>query len=437
MNRQQEYWDLMGQLSHPPAALDGTALRARDRAKRHRRGKRWGISLGSVAGVCAAFVVAVNTLPTFALACAKVPVLRELAAAVAFSPSLSAAVEHDYVQYVGQSQTFDGTTLTLDYVIADQQQMVVFYRTDGDFLSYSASCDLKDANGAPLFGYSVNSTTSSEELKQFEIHFKELEEIPQALTLDVTLWGGDVKGQEQKLDHTYTFQLTLDPSKTAPVVEIPVNRWVEVDGQRLLVDHLELTPTKTTLCLEEDPANTAWLQRLEFHFTDPDGQRYETIDSSLSATGAADHPGFYTYYFQSLYFVKDVSRLTLHLDGAVWLDKEAQPVTVDLTNNTWTGSLPEGVTGLRAEPLSSQGTDAGWTLTVRCTADRAPFELDYRDPEGGVHHTGGYSRRGDQENPGNYVYVYPLEHYPWSQAEFTLTYTSAAPLSEAVPLSPS
>ena len=153
-------------LEETAAALDGTALRARDRAKRHRRGTRWGISLGSVAGVCAAFVVAVNTLPTFALACAKVPVLRELAAAVAFSPSLSAAVEHDYVQYVGQSQTFDGTTLTLDYVIADQQQMVVFYRTDGDFLSYSASCDLKDANGAPLFGYSVSSTTSSEELKQ-------------------------------------------------------------------------------------------------------------------------------------------------------------------------------------------------------------------------------------------------------------------------------
>src|SRR5699024_7453091 len=136
------------------------------------------------------------------------PVLRELAAAVAFSPSLSAAVEHDYVQYVGQSQTFDGTTLTLDYVIADQQQMVVFYRTDGDFLSYSASCDLKDANGAPLFGYSVSSTTSSEELKQFEIHFKELEEIPQALTLDVTLWGSDPEGNNHRLDNTFTFQLT-------------------------------------------------------------------------------------------------------------------------------------------------------------------------------------------------------------------------------------
>ena len=131
MNRQQEYWELIRELDQAPSALDGTALRAKARAKRRRMGKRWGISLGSAAGVCAAFVLAVNAMPTFALACANVPVLRELAAAVAFSPSLSAAVEHDYVQYIGQSQTFEDTTLTLEYVIADQQQMVVFYRTDG------------------------------------------------------------------------------------------------------------------------------------------------------------------------------------------------------------------------------------------------------------------------------------------------------------------
>ena len=67
MNRQQEYWDLIRQLDQTPEALDGTALRAKARAKRRRMGKRWGISLGGAAGVCAAFILAVNTLPTFAL----------------------------------------------------------------------------------------------------------------------------------------------------------------------------------------------------------------------------------------------------------------------------------------------------------------------------------------------------------------------------------
>ncbi|WP_130870456.1 DUF4179 domain-containing protein [Intestinimonas massiliensis (ex Afouda et al. 2020)] len=429
MNRQQEYWDLIRQLDQTPEALDGTARRAKARARRRRMGKRWGISLGSAAGVCAAFVLAVNTLPTFALACANVPVLRELAAAVAFSPSLSAAVEHDYVQYIGQSQSFDGTTLTLEYVIADQQQMVVFYRVDGgEYPCYTASCDLKDGSGTPLSGYSVGSTTSAEELKKLEIHFKELEEIPQTLTLEVELLGSDQAGEDHPLDHVFPFTITLDPHKTAPAVEVPVGRWVEADGQRLLVDRLELNPTRTALHLAGDPDNTAWLEDLEFHFTDRDGTVYDAIDGTVSASGR------YTYYFQSLYFVKNPTDLTLHLDGAAWLDKEAQPVTVDLAANTWTGTLPEEVTGLTAERRISRSGEQHWVVKVSCTVSRSPFELEFRDPEGGTHTTGGYSMRGDREAPGHYEFEYILEDYLWDSAVFTLSFTSTDALDIDLPL---
>ena len=44
----------------------------------------------------------------------SVTVLRELAQAVAWSPSLSAAVENDYVQPIGQSQTVNGVTATVE-----------------------------------------------------------------------------------------------------------------------------------------------------------------------------------------------------------------------------------------------------------------------------------------------------------------------------------
>lgn len=431
MNRQQEYWDLVRELDHTPTALDGTALRAKARAKRRRMGRRWGISLGSAAGVCAAFVLAVNTLPTFALACANVPVLRELAAAVAFSPSLSAAVEHDYVQYIGQSQSFDGLTLTLESVIADQQQMVVFYRVDGGaYPYYSAACDLKDENGVPLEGYAVTSGDSREELKQFQVHFKEMEEPPRKLTLDVELLGTDAEGEDHPLDHVFTFQIALDPAKTAPAVEVPVNQWVEVDGQRLLVDRLELTPTRTALYLEDDPDNTAWLQDLEFHFTDGSGAVYETIDGSVSAMGRPEGEGTYTYYLQSLYFVEDIGDLTLWLDETVWLDKDAGPVTVDLTDGSHTGVLPEEVTGLAAEHRGSY-----WALKVNCTDGRSPFRLEYRDPEGGTHNTGGFSRRDDRA-AGVCEFEYMLDGYTWDTVEFDLDFTQIITPEEpiAVPL---
>ena len=59
---------------------------------------------------------------------------------------------------------------------------------------------------------------------------------------------------------SFTFDVTLDSSRIAKPVTVPVNRWVEIDGQRILVDRLEYSPTRTVLYLGEDPDNTAWLR---------------------------------------------------------------------------------------------------------------------------------------------------------------------------------
>lgn len=70
-----------------PPALDGTVERARARARRRRRnGRLWKIPAASLASLAACFVLLVNVFPTFALACSHVPLLRDLAAAVAFPP---------------------------------------------------------------------------------------------------------------------------------------------------------------------------------------------------------------------------------------------------------------------------------------------------------------------------------------------------------------
>ena len=377
MNRTTEYWELKQQLSRWPEALDGTAERARRRAKRQRAGKRLGVSVGSLAGICAAFVIAVNVLPTFALACGKVPILRELAAAVAFSPSLSAAVEHDYVQYVGQSRTVGGVTVSVECVIADERRLVVFYRTEGDGPEDWLSWDLLNLDGTALDGYATTNLTSGD-LKRLEVYFTD-RTIPQELLLEISV---DTASE----DGTASVHLQLDPDKTASVVTVPVDTWVELDGQRLLVDRLELSPTTTTVYLGHDPDNTAWLQSLDFHFTDGE-EVYESGDGMLTATGEQDNPGFYTYYFQSFYFLDDPSDLTLWIDGAVWLDKSEPTVTINLTDGTWEGDTPEGMTGVT---VSRSGGEI--LLTVE-TADvnRSPFDHTYRDASGRERSFGGFT----------------------------------------------
>ena len=401
MNRQQEYWALVEQLGHPPAALTGTARRARTRCRRHRRRTL----LGSLAGVCAAFVAAVNTVPAFALACGSVPLLRELTAAVAFSPSLSAAVEHDYVQYIGQSRSWEGVTVTLESLITDRQQMVIFYRVDGVDGAWEMDCELRLADGRALEGYAVTSSDGQEGLNQLTIHFMDLEENPEDLILDLKLTG----------DHTYSFQIHPDPEKTAPTTVVPVEEWVELEGQRLLVDRLELTPTRTVLYLEEDPKNTAWLRDLTFHITTLDGTVYRQVDGNASAVGESDSPGVYTYYFESLYFAGDLA--ALGIDGAVWLDKGEPTVTVDLTGGTWEGDLPPGVTGLTAE---RSGADV--TVTATSEVSRLPFRQEYVAP-GGEHHP---IQRLSFQLPGDTGagrYTFTLKDCPWDEVAMPLAYT--------------
>ena len=94
MNRTEEYWALAAQLKEPPPELAGTVDRARARARRERRGKRLGVPLASLGGAAAAFAVLVNCSTPFAMACRRVPFVRELAQAVALRPSLKAAFEN-------------------------------------------------------------------------------------------------------------------------------------------------------------------------------------------------------------------------------------------------------------------------------------------------------------------------------------------------------
>ena len=126
MDRMEEYKALRDAPEELPPALEGAVARARARARRRRLWRRISAPAGSVAAVFAAFVLLVNLSTPFALACGKVPVLKELAAAVAFSPSLKAAVENDYVQYIGQSATDNGITVHLEYLMADQGGLMLF-----------------------------------------------------------------------------------------------------------------------------------------------------------------------------------------------------------------------------------------------------------------------------------------------------------------------
>ena len=297
MTRNEEYQALLQELETTPAALDGAVERALRRRKRDRRLRLFGVPAGSLAACFAAFVLLVNLFPPFARACGSVPVLRELAQAVAWSPSLSAAVENDYVQPIGQSQTVNGVTATVEYVIVDRKQLNIFYTLDyaPDLGPMWADCRITPGDGS----------------------------------------AGDAGGRTEKPVH-----LEFDPYFTAQGTLLELNRTFALDGQTFTLQEAEIYPTHLRLTLTADPDNTAWLAGLDLYLENEHGERFEKSLGGITASGDPEGEGMGTFWLDSPFFSQG-EHLTLHITGVRWKDKDAPPVKLNLAEGT-AENLPEG-----------------------------------------------------------------------------------------------
>ena len=375
MNRNQEYEALLQELEVTPAALDGTAKRALHRRRRERRLRIFGVPAGSLAACFAAFVLLVNLFPPFARACGNVPLLRALAQAVAWSPSLSAAVANDYVQPIGQSQTVNGITATIEYVIVDQKQVHIFFTLKGEGYE-SLSAEL------PEFSPEQHCAVQGADFRQkpgtllhFTLDYLE-GDVPEgfAMAFGVTgetgeeAEGGPAAPSRSILDEpvrrepdvlaSFTFDLAFDPTFTASGEIIPVNSTFQLDGQTLTVTEAEVYPTHVRVNVEGDPDNTAWLKALDFYLENEDGERFEPISNGITASGDTDSPAMVSYRLESPYFARS-AHLTLHITGATWLDKDMERIRVDLKSGT-ADQMPEGV-----ELYSAERSGDGWRIEFR------------------------------------------------------------------------
>ena len=437
MNRTEEYWALVAQLRETPPELAGTVDRARARARRKRRGKRLGIPLASLGGVAAAFVVLVNCSTPFAMACRRVPFVRELAQAVAFQPSLKAAFENDYVQPVGQSQTQNGITATVEYLIVDQTSLNVFYT-----LSWAGETwldvvpDLLDENGASpegSRGASWGDPAGTEEDYRLMTFYFDGAVLPEKLQLvlevsdsgrdkvtnqlaaptdapvDSSPWPDEESSAHSPVLAEFTFPLTLDPSLLVPGRTGEAGQWVELDGQRLYLDQLTIDPTRMELTLEADPDNTAELRSLDCYALDGAGNRYDSPSITFGGGEAIQ--------LESCYFSENQD-LTLYIEEAQWLDKDRTSFTLDLTTGEadW---LPENLTDVTIERR-----DGNVYLSFRNDEQIVTFD-GYCDPEGGQHTWGSMSMSSIDKDGDGYSETMTeyrvLRDYPWDTVTIGLS----------------
>lgn len=449
MNRNEEYRALLQELETTPPALDTAVDRAMERQRAARKRRLWGVPVGSLAACFVLFVGLVNAFPTFAAACEDVPVLGALAEAVRFSPSLSAAVENDYVQPVGQSQTKNDITATVESIIVDQKQVNIFFTLEGEgYESLSAEMpEFSPAQQCSILGAVFQQKPGT--LLNFTLDYVD-RDVPEGFTMTFSVTG-QREGERQEAAASdraiedellapptepeaeilaeFTFDLTFDPQFTAQGEVLAVNQTFTLDGQTFTLTEAEVYPTHLRINVEGAEDNTAWLKGLDFYLENEDGERFDTVSSGVTASGETDSPAMVSYRLESPWF-SGSDHLTVHITGAKWLDKEHERVYVDLEQGTapW---LPEGVA-----LTSAQRREDGWVLTFRLAGAllSSPFDMTFYDADGNAWEASqmGVTVSGDGQ-PG--FLMLPLPGYQAGEVWLTANYSHETALQTPVEIS--
>lgn len=359
MNRMEEYRAMLAELETVPPETEGTVERAMTRRNRKRYVFR---PMGAVAAVFACFVLLVNLVPGVAYACSNLPILDKLAEFVSFSPSLSQAVEHGQVQSVAQTQTQNGITATIESLIVDQKQVVVYFTLDSEeyeHLSATVDARLMDGTDAKATIVSGMPYTENGELQSATINFIEGASVPDRLRVTLYIFSQDERGFLVEADlFNPEFTLDLEPWLTGQGRTVDFDQTLDFGGQRFTLTHLGCYPTHVRVNLKADPDNTAKLESLSFYLELPDGTRLNAGSADgLVASGSAEEETGLSLYAESSYFY-DADRIKLVITGATFLDKDAEKVRVDLTTGEHDPMPFDG----RIDRIEK--TDTGWELRI-------------------------------------------------------------------------
>ena len=453
-NRMAEYEKMLKDLDMAvPAELEGVWDRASAREKKHRTVMRFVKPAASIAAVFACFVLSVNFITPVAQACSKIPVLKDLAAAVDFSGSLSRAVENNYVQTIGLSQTKNGIKADIDYVIVDQKQVNIFYRLEyetegeaGKDMEKNEDTQLaaliEIGKNMPPHGISWGGPDEEEgKLRSVTIDFTD-SDVPERIPLVLKAKERDTETWNYAAENlaVFTFILEIDPYYTAQGRTIKLNEELDILGQNFTLTSVDIYPTHLQLNVKSDEANTMWLKSLSFYVEVIGAGKDSKLESinGISALGSKDTPEVIAFRKESPWFY-NTDNLKIFITGARLAEKDMEGIKIKVTEHgagIVSGRLPDGV---RLEKISRyKHADGKPTVEIRFKTVKGSdggstseiyevFEREYLDGEEREGYMETYAGTGDsneftstlilEDYDYDTVTIYPCFTHCWKAEE--------------------
>lgn len=390
-----------------PEGLSHVEKRLEARILKEKRKKRAFVS--SICSVAAAvlFIVLVNTSTAFAGIVADIPLIGSIAEYVKFDKSLKSAIENDYIQQTGLI-SYDGSEkLLLPYVIADEKNMVLFFKLPDDFeltegqwagISLKSMEDASSGEKVDGFGYSSSNISMEENESNGLImqHYSFSEGLlPRSIKINVALiretynYFGDEN--ERNVDefptledeaHPLTeeignFSFNIEFNEFAKPITFEFNQEYIIMGQKITLKEMKMYPTGTEVSFEFSKENSAWIKWLDLAVEKSGNEMYSGRNGIGSTYDETNN--HMIVYIQSDYFAEPKEQ-TLVIKGIRLLEKNEEFITVDLEHGTFS---PE-IEGMRLSKVSKRDNKADLTFYTNIS-DNDLFSLfasRYTDTEG-------------------------------------------------------
>lgn len=275
-----------------------------------------------------AFATSIRVSPAIANAVAALPGMEKIVHLIQDNKGLMSAIDNEYYQALQVSAEKEGITLTIDGVIADDQEIVIFHTVKGasKYASFPLLVpELLDTEGN-IIAESVSAMSDSEEIDGGTVQTTGRSHIRFIDGFDGNefILKATIKSQSRTIDYEIPFSLIKEKM---PTTRYPINETVAIEGQKVTIQHIEISPVKVSVHVKMDPENTMEIFAFEdLRLVDDKGETWTSISDGVVAMSPAEHEEI--IYLQSNYFEQPTT-LTLMINRLQALAKEEAYIVVD------------------------------------------------------------------------------------------------------------
>ena len=331
----QDLLDLKKQMDYLPVptgkvseAIQMGFIKAKKR-KKSRALKYWGLATAAILLVSCVSLVRVS--PTFANVLSTIPGAEKIINLIRNDKGFMSAVENDFLQPVGLKVESKGVEITVESLIIDHHDLVVFYKVDvpeeeRDQISISnieLIVDDKEKDELNI-GY---DPISAREGKRTSVRFKFDESLNEESDVKISFV---VEKNDDLLD-TFSLPLNIDHSiYKNQHKEINVNKTVKVDNQNITITKVDTYPLSMVISIKYDKENTKQVFGLEnIRVVDEKGEEWGNGKGGVSASYINDNE--HLIYVESNYFHTS-KELYIVFDGIHAINKDDTTIQIDEKN---------------------------------------------------------------------------------------------------------